>query len=94
MCSRIMKRYLPAYEDLVRRKIKVPLRQNQFDALVSFAYNLGGRFNNVTRFINNGEVKNAMEEMKKAVTSGGVVVNGLVNRRKYEVNLYTKGDYR
>ncbi|WP_246545284.1 glycoside hydrolase family protein [Photorhabdus hainanensis] len=92
--TKLLKYIVPAYEDLVRRKIKVPLRQNQFDALVSFAYNPGGRFNDVTRFINNGEVNNAMEEMKKAVTSGGVVVNGLVNRRKYEVNLYTKGDYR
>ncbi|RTZ49407.1 hypothetical protein EJ377_01775 [Chryseobacterium arthrosphaerae] len=33
---------LPTYEKIVNAKVKIPLTQNQFDALVSHTYNTGG----------------------------------------------------
>jgi lysozyme len=39
----IMQETLKEYENAVNRYVKVPLNQNQFDALVSFAYNLGNK---------------------------------------------------
>ncbi len=38
----IFKADLPKYEDGVRKAVKVPLEQHQFDALVSFHFNTGG----------------------------------------------------
>ncbi|MGP8336102.1 glycoside hydrolase family protein, partial [Serratia sp. CY43514] len=57
------------YERAVRNKILVPLTQQEFDALVSFAYNPGGRLNNVAAFINQSKISDAMTEIKRAITS-------------------------
>ncbi|MEE3664819.1 glycoside hydrolase family protein [Brenneria sp. g21c3] len=82
---------VPRYVTMVRNGIFVPLRQYEFDALVSFAYNPGERFSNVCDFINQGQISDAMTEIKRAITSRGTVMTGLVNRRNYEVNLYLNG---
>lgn len=59
--------------------------QHQFDALVSFCYNLGvGIMNNFTAMSS----KQVAEEMLLYVNSGGVRLEGLVNRRKKEVELF------
>ena len=59
--------------------------QNEFDALVSFCYNLGvGIMNNFTAMSS----KQVAEEMLLYVNSGGVRLEGLVNRRKKEVELF------
>lgn len=80
------------YERIVRAQIKVALLQHEYDALVSFAYNPGGRFATVARLINQGQVVPAMDEIRKAVTSKGEVMQGLVLRRDREVALYLSGD--
>jgi GH24 family phage-related lysozyme (muramidase) len=84
---------VPAYEKIVRAKIKVTLLQHQFDALVCFAYNPAGRMKSVANFINEGKTTAAMAKIKEGVTSGGKVMQGLVWRRKHEVNLYVNGIY-
>ena len=59
--------------------------QNEFDALVSFCYNLGvGIMNNFTAMSS----KQVAAEMLLYVNSGGVRLEGLVNRRKKEVELF------
>lgn len=59
--------------------------QNQFDALVSFCYNLGtGIMNDFTAMSS----KQVATEMLLYVNSGGVRLEGLVNRRKKEVELF------
>lgn len=59
--------------------------QNQFDALVSFCYNLGtGIMNDFTAMSSN----QVAEEMLLYVNSGGTRLEGLVNRRKKEVELF------
>ncbi len=79
------------YARAVRNAVDVPLTQNQFDALTSFAYNIGiGGFegSSALRRLNAGDYAGAAEAMKLWNKSGGDVVQGLVNRRRDEVNLF------
>ncbi len=65
------------------------LTQNQFDALVSFAFNLGcGPIPKIANFINNSRYKAATDDMLLYVYGGGVVLPGLVRRRQAEVALF------
>lgn len=89
----LLRHTVPSYEDMVRRAIKIPLSQNQFDALVSFAYNPAARWKSVTNLINSGQVDSAMAKIREGNTSGGVVMAGLTNRRSDEVNLYMNNRY-
>ena len=88
-------------ERVVKNNITVPLSQNQFDALVSLAYNIGAKnFANstVVKYINNPNFHSSvypnLESAWKAWNrSQGAVSNGLINRREYEWDLYTKNLY-
>jgi len=91
--TRLLCDILPNYEAIVKAAINVDLTQYQFDALVSFAYNPGGRMNNVAHLINAGKIPEAMAEIKKANTSKGKVMKVLVTRREGEVKLFLEGDY-
>jgi GH24 family phage-related lysozyme (muramidase) len=87
---------LQRFEQGVDELIKVPLTQGEFDALVSFAFNLGcGALEESTlrRRLNGGENKAAIfrEELPKWVKGGGGVLPGLVRRREAEVKLATSG---
>lgn len=80
----------------VRRKVNVPLSQHQFDALVSWTYNLGeGNLASSTllRKLNAGEYSAVPSEMTKwhKATVNGVKVSlpGLVRRRAAESALFT-----
>ncbi|WP_086974001.1 lysozyme [Caballeronia glebae] len=81
------------YEATVRNSITVPLRQNEFDSLVSFAYNPAGRWGSVSNLVNAGEIDGAMNRIREGNTSGGVVMRGLTNRRADEVNLFLDNRY-
>lgn len=72
--------------------IKKPITQNQFNALVSFAYNVGSGalasstlLKKVNINPNNATIANEFLRWNKA---GGVAVQGLTNRRKKEAELY------
>ncbi|WP_158044351.1 pesticin C-terminus-like muramidase [Skermanella pratensis] len=82
---------LPPYEKDVKTYVKVAVNQNQFDAMVSLDYNIGGgNFKNssVVANINKGDFAAAAESFKLWNKSGGQVVQGLVNRRNLEVALF------
>jgi GH24 family phage-related lysozyme (muramidase) len=73
--------------------IKVPVNQNQFDALVSFAYNCGlGSFKSSTllTFVNQKNFSSAANEFAKWNKSGGKVLAGLIKRRAAEKALFLK----
>jgi len=75
----------------VRDLVDVPLNQNQFDALVSFAFNLGGGAlaeSTLLRKLNNGNYKGAAREFKRWTHAGGVELPGLVRRRHAEAHLF------
>ncbi len=90
---KLLRLILPCYEALVKRILTVPLLQHQYDALVSFAYNPGGRLAKVIRHINSGKEKEAMRQIAAANTSGGEILQGLTARRKREIGLYKFGRY-
>jgi hypothetical protein len=74
------------------------LTQNQFDALVSFSYNLGaGVFNpdvnpQLAAAVESGDIGQVQNMMERFVYSGGQRVEGLVNRREAEIQLMNTPD--
>ena len=68
------------------------LNQNQFDALVSFVFNVGaGNFGKSTllkKAKNNPSDATIRSEFNKWINGGGKVLPGLVKRRKEESDLY------
>ena len=80
-------------ELVVNEKVIVPLNQNQFDALVSFVFNLGGtRFKGSTMLfkLNAGDYNGAADEFLRWNKAGGVILPGLSRRRKAERELFLK----
>lgn len=78
-------------ERAVLRLITVPLTNGQFDALVSFTFNLGGgalQRSTLRRKINREDHADAPAEFRKWVWAGGKKLNGLVRRRAAEAALY------
>jgi len=81
-------RDLDNYERRVNRAIKVPLKQHQFDALVSFDFNTGGIFSaRLTQRINTGDPDAADSFM------GWLKPPEIRNRREDEMRLFKTGDY-
>jgi lysozyme len=73
--------------------VKVPLSQNQFDALVSLVYNIGvGAFQHSTllKYINTDHLDKAADEFLKWDHVGGVEDLGLLRRRKEERFLFKR----
>ena len=86
----LLRQDLAIAEAAVRRLITVPLTQSQFDALVSFTFNVGeGALEKSTlrRRINQREWPKAASELRRWVHSDGKVLPGLVTRRDEEVAL-------
>ena len=82
---------IKTYEDAVSAAVKVPLNQNQFDALVSFTYNVGiGALKQSTalRKLNAGDYAGAADALTMWTKCNGKVLAGLVRRRKEEQALF------
>lgn len=82
---------LRKFEDAVSKYVTVPISQNQFDALVSFSFNVGvGAFRGSTllRLLNNKRYRQAANEFDRWVNGGGVRLPGLVRRRREEKELF------
>lgn len=82
---------LAKFEQAVEDEVTVPLSANQFDALVSFAFNVGAAaFSGSTllRLLNQGKYDEVPTQLRRWVRSGGNIVQGLVNRRENEIGLW------
>lgn len=84
-------------EDAVTEAIKVPLSQGQFDALVSFAYNVGtswitGRGHQqatLVKLLNQGKYDAVPAQLLRfSRTTGGKKLDGLLKRRKEEAQMW------
>ena len=87
---------LDRFEAAVERLVKVELSDNQFAALVSFAFNVGeGNFAKSTllKKLNKGDYDSVPSELMKWVNSKGKRMQGLVNRRAQEGALWGKGEF-
>jgi lysozyme len=82
---------LTEYCSYVETAVEVPLHQNQFDALVSWTYNLGPtNLNSSTMLkkLNAGEYEDIPEQIKRWNKAGGKVLPGLERRRLAESLLF------
>lgn len=83
-------------EHAVKNNISAPLTQNQFDALVIFAYNIGTKNfarSTVVKYINNPLFHSATYPTLESAwrvwcNSGGQVIPGLIRRRDTELKLF------
>jgi lysozyme len=88
MFKEVANRFAKRVDELVTSNIN----QNQFNALVSFAYNVGtGNFASSTllkKVNRNPDDLTIKDEFLRWNKAGGKVINGLTNRRNEEADLY------
>lgn len=99
------------YQDLreielaVFELVRVPIKQYEFDALVSFAFNVGPDLDedeipeglgdsSLLKCLNRGDRAGALREWPLWCHAGGKVVPGLVRRRAAEAAMFLRGEYR
>lgn len=87
----LLRKDISRFEEGVTKLVKVTLNQNQFDALVSFSFNLGlGNLSSSTllKKLNASDYKGASLEFERWNRAGGKVLNGLTRRRLAEKELF------
>lgn len=96
----ILRNDLRFFVDSVNDLVSVELEQQQFDALVSFAYNCGSsnlEHSTLLRMVNANKLDVAANEFKKWVYGNKAgkkeIIPGLVNRRAKERAIFVNGDY-
>ena len=76
----------------IKRIVKVPLNNNQLNALISLSYNIGinaFKTSTMLKLLNSGADKNEVaQQFDRWVFDNGVKVKGLINRRNAEKNLF------
>jgi len=79
------------FEDHVMNNVKVPLNQNQFDAMVSWTFNLGGgnlKNSTLLKVLNGNDYKDVPNQIKRWNKANGKVLEGLIRRREAEALLF------
>ena len=87
----LLRKDIARFENGVDSLITVDLNQNQFDALVCFAFNVGNgnlQASTLRRKLNRGDYEGAANEFPKWRKAAGRVLPGLVKRRKDERTLF------
>jgi lysozyme len=88
--EKLLEYSLLKYENKVNKKLTLTVSQNMYDALVSHTYNTGGS-DTLFRLVNEGKTQAAADWIRtRYTTAEGVVMPGLVLRRKSEAILFLK----
>lgn len=90
-CYDLFRQDLQGPEGAIQILVRVPLTQGQYDSLVSFAYNIGGssfRRSTLLKKLNKGEYEEVPAQLRRWKYAGGKVIQGLVNRREAEVEMW------
>ena len=93
-CAELLKLDVKEAERAVKRLVTVPITQTQFDALVSFTFNVGSTNlakSSLLRKANAGDCWGAGREFNRWVYAKGVQLPGLVTRRAYERKQWETG---
>ena len=93
-CAELLKQDVKHAEDAVKRLVKVPLTQPQFDSLVSFTFNVGETAlskSTLLKKVNAFDCWGAGAEFDKWTYAGGKQLPGLVKRRADERKHWEKG---
>jgi lysozyme len=94
VCAELLREDLGDSEAAVKRHVKVPVTQAQYDALVSFTFNVGEgnlRSSTLLRKLNAGQCMAAAAEFKRWVYAKGKRLAGLVRRRAEESAMFASG---
>ena len=89
--DRRLRDHLAGVEERIEVLVTIPITQNQFDALCSFAYNLGVgalRTSTLLKLINLGDFGSAAKQFLRWDRAGGVSLAGLTRRRRAEMALF------
>ncbi len=79
------------FEESVNKLVEVPLEQNQFDALVSWTFNLGStnlKNSTLLKVLNDKDYDGVPAQIKRWNKAGGKVLQGLIRRREAEALLF------
>jgi lysozyme len=93
----LFRNILKKFERSVLSAVEVPLTQSQFDALVSFTYNVGKnafRRSTLLRLLNSGDYEGAADQFLRWNKGGGRVLAGLTRRREAERKLFLTGEWK
>ncbi|NCB85587.1 MAG: lysozyme [Bacteroidia bacterium] len=86
--EKMLSKVIQVFEDIVNKKLTVPVNQNQFDALVSHTYNTGGS-SNLFALVNKGKMEEAEDFIRtRYITVKGQRMKGLIKRRSAEADLF------
>lgn len=94
ICERLLASDVAWAEAAVRSRVNVPLTQDQYDALVSFTFNLGEanlRTSTLLRLLNAGDCLGAAKQFDRWVYDDGIKRAGLVTRRAHERSKFEPG---
>lgn len=98
IAEELLKRDLLSAESDVELLVTQPMRQHEFDALVSFVFNLGrGNFAKSTllkKINGRAPMFEIEEQINRWVWAGGKKLSGLVRRRKAEAHLYRRNQLK
>ena len=92
-CAELLREDTQVAQAAVRKAVRVPITQVQFDRLVSFTFNVGtGAFRSSTllRKLNAGECRGAAEQFLRWNRAGGRVLKGLTLRRQRDRDAFIK----
>lgn len=99
--SELFLKDLKPYVTVVNKKVTGKIRQNEFDAMVILAFNIGTDAfsgSSVLKLVNNPNAKTSYKSLESAwkawKRSQGVINKGLINRRKAEWDIYNSGRYK
>ena len=84
---------LEEYEGYIKDFVEVPLSQNQFDALVSWVYNLGSgnlKSSTLLKVLNSRDYDGVPEQILRWNKANGQVIEGLARRRESEAELFAE----
>lgn len=87
----LLKHDLAWVEEALKQYVKVPLTQNQYDALASFVYNLGAsnfKRSTLLKLLNKGNYQGAADQLLRWDKQKGKVLRGLTIRRNHERDLF------
>ena len=87
---------LEEFEEYINDNVTVALSQNQFDALVSWVYNLGPanlKASTMLKVLNSGDYEGVPAQIQRWNKAGGKVLEGLIRRRKAEALLFIGRDW-
>jgi lysozyme len=93
-CAELLREDSSEAQQAVKRLVRVPVTQEQYDALVSFTFNVGSSnlaSSTLLRKVNAGDCRGAEREFHRWNRAKGIVLPGLTKRRAAEAAMWESG---